>query len=107
MFGHRGSLEEIPLEGEPQKAVGQCISLFMDFYETVTRISAVLRNLLLQMNSLYSLQDKNSRPCLSLNSLSLQSLFAAFAEGMSTLLILEEILRQNTRIIGHMSQFRR
>ncbi|XP_078447989.1 uncharacterized protein LOC144716664 [Wolffia australiana] len=107
LFGHRSTSKEVLLEGEPQQAVGQSLSLFMDLYETVSRMAAVNRNLLQQLNSLYSRQDKYMRPCMSMNNIFLRCIFESLAEGMSSLMMLDEILRQNPRIKGHLSQFRR
>ncbi|MQL83966.1 hypothetical protein Taro_016453, partial [Colocasia esculenta] len=107
LFGHRASPQEVLLEGEPQKAFGQSLSLFMELYETVSRMAAVLGNLLQQLDYVYSRQDKNGPPYRSFKNVSLRSVLESFGEGLAVLLVLDEILRRNTHIKSYLSLFRR
>lgn len=95
------------LEGEPQKAFGESLSLFMQLRETTIRMRDVLGNLLQQLNSVYSLRDKNVRPLNSIKNLKLRTAFEALGEGLAVFLILDEIIKQNAHIKSYLSLFSR
>ncbi|CAL9111779.1 unnamed protein product [Musa textilis] len=107
LFGHRSSPQEVLLEGEPQKAFGESLSLFMQLRETTIRMRDVLGNLLQQLNSVYSLRDKNVRPLNSIKNLKLRTAFEALGEGFAVFLILDEIVKQNAHIKSYLSLFSR
>ncbi|THU58110.1 hypothetical protein C4D60_Mb03t10730 [Musa balbisiana] len=107
LFGHRSSPQEVLLEGEPQKAFGESLSLFMQLRETTIRMRDVLGNLLQQLNSVYSLRDKNVRPLNSIKNLKLRTAFEALGEGLAVFLILDEIIKQNAHIKSYLSLFSR
>ncbi|KAF8379321.1 hypothetical protein HHK36_028755 [Tetracentron sinense] len=107
LFGHGSSSQEILLEGEPQKAFGHSLSLFMELSEITHRMSVVMCNLLQQLDSIYSLQDKNGTPCKSFKLVTLESVFGSFAEGLAMFLVLDEILVRNGRIKNYLSLFTR
>ncbi|XP_026660870.2 WASH complex subunit 4-like isoform X2 [Phoenix dactylifera] len=108
LFGHRSSPQEVLLEGEPQKAFGESLSLFMELYETTSRMTAVLGNLVKQLNSIYSLHDKNIlRPLNSVKNFMLRTAFEALGDGLAMFTVLDEILKQNSHIKSHLSLFAR
>ncbi|XP_077235545.1 uncharacterized protein LOC143877406 isoform X2 [Tasmannia lanceolata] len=107
LFGPRSSSQEILLEGEPQKAFGYSLSLFMELSEITCRMSAVLCNLLQQLESIYSLQDKNGRPYKSFKNVTLKTAFTSFGDGLAMFLVLDEILIQNGHIKSYISLFSR
>ncbi|KAL6007975.1 hypothetical protein ACLOJK_033480, partial [Asimina triloba] len=49
LFGYRSSSQEILLEGEPQKAFGHSLSLFVELSEITSRMTELLGNLLQQL----------------------------------------------------------
>ncbi|XP_019055712.1 PREDICTED: WASH complex subunit SWIP-like isoform X2 [Nelumbo nucifera] len=106
LFGH-GSSSQVLLEGEPQKTFGRSLSLFMDLSEVTSRMSAVLCNLLQQLDSIYSLQDKNGTPCKSFKNATFTTAFSSFSDGLAMFLILDEILIHNGRIKSYLSLFAR
>ncbi|XP_072966494.1 uncharacterized protein [Typha angustifolia] len=105
LFGHRSSPQEVLLEGEPQKAFGRALPLFVQLYETVNGMTAVLGNLLQQLNAIYSLHDKNVRPLNSFKSFNLRTVFESFGNGLAMFLVLDEILKQNGNIKNYLSLF--
>ncbi|XP_072994798.1 uncharacterized protein [Typha latifolia] len=105
LFGHRSSPQEVLLEGEPQKAFGRALPLFVQLYETVNGMTAVLGNLLQQLNAIYSLHDKNVRPLNSFKSSNLRTVFESFGNGLAMFLVLDEILKQNGNIKNYLSLF--
>lgn len=107
MFGHRSSPQEVLLEGEPQKAFGESLSLFIELYETTIRMAELLGNLLQQLNSVYSIGDKNVRPLNSIKNLMLRTAFEALGEGLAVFLVLDEIIKQNEHIKNYLSSFSR
>ncbi|XP_058104663.1 uncharacterized protein LOC131248403 isoform X2 [Magnolia sinica] len=107
LFGYRSSSQEILLEGEPQKAFGHSLSLFVELSEISSRMSEVLGNLLQQLHSIYSLQDNNSRPYKSFKNMTLKSAFTSFGDGLAMFLVLDEILMQNGHINTYLSLFTR
>ncbi|WOK95333.1 WASH complex subunit 7-like isoform X1 [Canna indica] len=107
LFGHRSSPQEVLLEGEPQKAFGESLSLFMELYDITTRMADILGNLLQQLNSVYSLRDKNVRPLNSIKNLILRTAFETFGEGLAVFLVLDEIIKQNEHIKSYLSLFSR
>ncbi|KAJ4950569.1 hypothetical protein NE237_027401 [Protea cynaroides] len=107
LFGHGSSSQEILLEGEPQKAFGHSLSLFIELSETASRMSELMCNLLQQLDSIYSLKDKNDIPCKSFKKVTLTSAFSSFADGLAMFLVLDEILVQNGRIKRYLSLFAR
>ncbi|XP_043716643.1 WASH complex subunit 4-like isoform X2 [Telopea speciosissima] len=107
LFGHGSSSQEILLEGEPQKAFGQSLSLFMELSKTTSRMSEVMCNLLQQLDSIYSLKDKNDILCKSFKKVILTSAFSSFADGLAMFLVLDEILAQNGRIKSYLSLYAR
>ncbi|KAG1360736.1 putative WASH complex subunit 4 [Cocos nucifera] len=108
LFGHRSSPQEVLVEGEPQKAFGESLSLFMELYETTSRMTAVLGNLVKQLNSIYSLHDKNIlRPLNSVKNFTLRTPFEALGDGLAMFIVLDEILKQNSHIKIDLSLFAR
>ncbi|XP_010934687.1 uncharacterized protein [Elaeis guineensis] len=108
LFGHRSSPQEVLVEGEPQKAFGESLSLFMELYETTSRMTAVLGNLVKQLNSIYSLHDKNIlRPLNSVKNFTLRTAFEALGDGLAMFIVLDEIIKQNSHIKTHLSLFAR
>ncbi|RRT46214.1 hypothetical protein B296_00018936, partial [Ensete ventricosum] len=107
LFGHRSSPQEVLLEGEPQKAFGESLPLFMQLCETTIRMRDVLGNLLQQLNSVYSLRDKNVRPLNSIKNLKLRTAFEALGEGLAVFLVLDEIIKQNAHIKSYLALFSR
>ncbi|XP_042465090.1 WASH complex subunit 4-like isoform X2 [Zingiber officinale] len=107
LFGHRSSPQEVLLEGEPQKAFGESLSLFIELYETTIRMAELLGNLLQQLNSVYSIGDKNVRPLNSIKNLMLRTAFEALGEGLAVFLVLDEIIKQNEHIKNYLSSFSR
>lgn len=96
------------LEGEPQKAFGESLSLFMELYETTSRMTAVLGNLLKQLNSIYSLHDKNVlRPLNSVKNFTLRTAFEALGDGLAMFIVLDELVKQNSHVRNHLSLFAR
>jgi len=95
------------LEGEPQKALAESLPLFMELYETARRLREVLGNLVQQLNAVYSFLDKSVRPLNSVKYLMLRSVFESLGEGFSVLLLLDEILRQNSHLRSYLSLFAR
>ena len=96
------------VEGEPQKAFGESLSLFMELYETTSRMTAVLGNLVKQLNSIYSLHDKNIlRPLNSVKNFTLRTAFEALGDGLAMFIVLDEIIKQNSHIKTHLSLFAR
>ncbi|OVA07692.1 WASH complex subunit 7 [Macleaya cordata] len=93
------------LEGEPQKAFGHALSLFMELSDITHRMTAVVCNLLHQLDFIYSLQDKNGTSCESFKNVTLISAFSSLADGLALFLILDEILAQNGRIKSYLSLF--
>ncbi|KAJ3692471.1 hypothetical protein LUZ60_012821 [Juncus effusus] len=108
LFAHRLSSQQILLEGEPQKAFAQSLSLFIELYETVDGISSVLINLLLQLNVVYSVNERSVvRPLNSFKTFNFRAVFDSLGEGISVLLVLDEILRENHCIKNYLSLFAR
>ncbi|XP_068651139.1 uncharacterized protein [Aristolochia californica] len=107
LFSHRPSSQDILFEGEPQKAFGHSLSLFMELCEVTHQMSIVLVNLLQQLHSIYSLQDNNVRPFKSFKNLKIRTVLTSLGDGLALCLILDEIFRQNDHIKGYLSLFSR
>ncbi|XXG67338.1 hypothetical protein AAC387_Pa06g0709 [Persea americana] len=107
LFGYRSSTQEILLEGEPQKAFGCSLSLFMELSDITCRMSAVLGNLLQQLDSIYSSRDTNGRSYRFFKNATFKSAFATFGDGLAMFLLLDEILMQNGNIKSYLSLFTR
>ncbi|XP_020112572.1 WASH complex subunit SWIP homolog isoform X5 [Ananas comosus] len=106
LFGHRSSPHEVLLEGEPQKAFGQSLSLFIELYETVSETTVVLGNLLQQLNAIYSLHD-NVRPLNSFKSFNFRTVFESFGDGLAIFLVLDEIVKENNNIKSYLALYAR
>lgn len=107
LFGYRSSKQEMLLEGKPQKAFGHSLSLFMELSDITCRMSAVLGNLLQQMDSIYSSRDVNSRAFNSLQNVTFKSAFASFGDGLAMFLVFDEILMQNSKVKSYLSLYMR
>lgn len=106
LFGHHSSPHEVLLEGEPQKAFGQSLSLFIELYETVSETTVVLGNLLQQLNAIYSLHD-NVRPLNSFKSFNFRTVFESFGDGLAIFLVLDEIVKENNNIKSYLALYAR
>lgn len=106
LFGHSSS-HEVLLEGEPQKAFGHSLSLFMEFSEIVCRLREVLNNLVRQVDSIYSADTKNNKLCASFTTIHMPSVFSSFADGLTVFLIVDEIIAQNGHVKHYASLFMR
>lgn len=95
------------LEGEPQKAFGESLSLFVQLYETVDEMTHVVANLLQQLNAVYSNHEESTRPLNSFRTINLRTVLELLGEGLSVLILLDEIVRQNGNIKSHLSLFAR
>lgn len=95
------------LEGEPQKAFGESLSLFVQLYETVDEMTHLVVNLLLQLNAVYSNHERSTRPLNSFRTVNLRTVLELLGEGLSVLILLDEIVRQNGNIKSHLSLFAR
>ncbi|KAF3324727.1 WASH complex subunit 7-like protein [Carex littledalei] len=107
LFGHRRGPQEVLLEGEPQKAFGESLSLFVQLYETVDEMTHLVVNLLLQLNAVYSNHERSTRPLNSFRTINLRTVLELLGEGLSVLILLDEIVRQNGNIKSHLSLFAR
>ncbi|XP_078173320.1 uncharacterized protein LOC144567139 isoform X4 [Carex rostrata] len=107
LFGHRWGPQEVLLEGEPQKAFGESLSLFVQLYETVDEMTHLVVNLLLQLNAVYSNHERSTRPLNSFRTINLRTVLELLGEGLSVLILLDEIVRQNGNIKSHLSLFAR
>lgn len=106
LFGHSSS-HEVLLDGEPQKAFGHSLSLFMEFSEIVCRLREVLNNLVRQVDSIYSADTKNNKLCASFTTIHMPSVFSSFADGLTVFLIVDEIIAQNGHVKHYASLFTR
>lgn len=106
LFGHSSS-HEVLLDGEPQKAFGHSLSLFMEFSEIVCRLREVLNNLVRQVDSIYSADAKNNKLCASFTTIHMPSVFSSFADGLMVFLIVDEIIAQNGHVKHYASLFTR
>ncbi|KAJ4775130.1 WASH complex subunit SWIP [Rhynchospora pubera] len=107
LFGHRWGPQEVLLEGEPQKAFGESLSLFVQLYGIVDELTHVLVNLLQQLHAVYSNYDRSTRPMSSFKTINLRTVLESLGEGLSVLILLDEIVRQNGNIRSHISLFAR
>ncbi|KAI3901457.1 hypothetical protein MKW92_008196, partial [Papaver armeniacum] len=105
LFGHGSNPQEMLLEGEPQKAFGHALPLFMELSDITRRMSAVMCNLLQQLDFIYSLQDKNGTPCKSFKNITLVTAFTSLGDGLAMFLILDEVLANNDHIKNYLSLF--
>ncbi|KAI3918207.1 hypothetical protein MKX01_041527 [Papaver californicum] len=105
LFGHGSNPQEMLLEGEPQKAFGHALPLFMELSDITCRMSAVVCNLLQQLDFIYSLQDKNGTPCKSFKNITLVTAFTSLGDGLAMFLILDEVLANNDNIKNYLSLF--
>lgn len=95
------------MEGEPQKAFGRSLSLFMELSDITCRMSAVMGNLLQQLDSIYSPRDTSGRSYRLFRNVTFKSAFASFGDGLAVFLVLDEILMQNENIKSYISLFMR
>ncbi|KAI3963387.1 hypothetical protein MKW98_022809 [Papaver atlanticum] len=105
LFGHGSNPQEMLLEGEPQKAFGHALPLFMELSDITRRMSAVMCNLLQQLDFIYSLQDKNGTPCISFKNITLVTAFTSLGDGLAMFLTLDEVLANNDHIKNYLSLF--
>ncbi|KAI3843991.1 hypothetical protein MKX03_000356 [Papaver bracteatum] len=105
LFGHGSNPQEMLLEGEPQKAFGHALPLFMELSDITRRMSAVMCNLVQQLDFIYSLQDKNGTPCKSFKNITLVTAFTSLGDGLAMFLILDEVLANNDHIKNYLSLF--
>ncbi|XP_026405263.1 uncharacterized protein LOC113300266 [Papaver somniferum] len=105
LFGHGSNPPEMPLEGELQKAFGHVISLFVELSDITRRMSALMCNLLQQLDFIYSLQDMNSPPCKSFKNITLVTSFTSLGDGLAMVLILDEVLANIDHRKNYLSRF--
>jgi WASH complex subunit 7, N-terminal len=95
------------LEGEPQKAFAESLSLFVQLYEIVNEMTHLVTNLLHQLSAVYLNHDRSTRPLNSFRTLNLRTVLELLGEGISVLILLDEIVRQNGNIKSHLLLFAR
>ncbi|KAG6552860.1 hypothetical protein Mapa_005515 [Marchantia paleacea] len=109
VFGLRSTSEETPLEGELQKTFAGSFKFFQDLLEFVSKLRAVLSNLVQQLEAIYSgdTTKSNRRPYAAFWNVHLRTAVHCLAEGFTLLITIDEIVAQNTSIGHSLSLFKR
>lgn len=92
-----------------QKTFARSFKFFQDLLEFVSKLRAVLSNLVQQLEAIYSGDTTKSsrRPYAAFWNVHLRTAVHCLAEGFTTLITIDEIVAQNTSIGHSISLFKR
>jgi hypothetical protein len=107
-FGESGSLyeDERPLEetaGNMEIELSRCLPVFNEFLDTVRKLVAITKNILLQMNGLFN--SKYSVYDASFKKITYHSIFDNLGEMLTSLYIIDLIINENTAFSEYWVQY--
>jgi len=107
-FGENGSLfvEEKPEEetaGNMEIELSRCLPVFNEFLDTVRKLVAITKNILLQMNGLFN--SKYPVYDSSFKKITYHSIFDNLGEMLTSLYIIDLIIIENTAFSDYWMQY--
>ncbi|CAM6083172.1 unnamed protein product [Calypogeia fissa] len=108
VFGLRANSEEV-LEGELQKTFANSLNFFQDLLEVISKLRAVLKNLVQQLEAIFSGDGSrgSNQVFASFSNVRFQTVVMFLAEGFGILVTIDELVAQNPAVGHALSLFTR